>query len=84
MNPHCSLGAPPRIEDGKVVLDVVHEPTGQVFRCELASFEDVVVAPMPRDLTPSPLGDSRGDAAEAALEYARENEAEFVELFAQL
>lgn len=84
MLPQCSLSEPPRLEEGKVVLHVVHEPSGQVFRCELSNFDDVVVDTEPRDLTPSPEGDARGEAAEAALEYARENRDEFAQLFAQL
>jgi hypothetical protein len=72
------------MEDGKVVLMVVHEPSGQVFRCELTSFDDVVVNAVPRNLTPSPEGDARGEAAEAALKHARENQDEFVHMFAQL
>jgi hypothetical protein len=63
---------------------MVHEPSGQVFRCELANFDDVVVETVPRDLTPSPLGDARGEIAEAALLHARENRDEFMHLFAQL
>lgn len=84
MSHHCSISAPPRIEAGKVVLLVVHEASGQVFRCELTSFEDVVVNAVPRDFTPSPEGDARAAAAEAALEHARENQDEFVHMFAQL
>ena len=84
MSPHCSISAPPRIEDGKVVLLVVYEPTGQVFRCELTSFDDVVVVALPPDLTPSPDGDARGEAAEAAVLHARENQDEFVHMFAEL
>ena len=81
---HCSLSAPPVVEGGKVVLLVVHEPSGQVVRCELTSFDDVSVDTEPRDLSPSPEGDARGEVAEAALQHARENQEEFALLFAEL
>jgi hypothetical protein len=84
MSQHCSISAPPTVQDGKVVLIVVHDPTGEAFRCELTSFDDVVVSLVPRDLTPSSEGDARGEAAQAAVRHARENEEQFEHLFAQL
>jgi hypothetical protein len=84
MAPHCSISTPPHIEDGKVVMFVVYEPSGQVFRCELTSFDDVVVEPVPHDSTPSPEGDARGEVAEAAIQHARDNQDEFIHMFAEL
>lgn len=84
MPQHCSISTPPTTQDGKVVLIVVHEPTGEAFRCELTSFDDVVVTLVPAGLTPSSEGDARGEAARAAVRHALENREQFEHLFAQL
>jgi hypothetical protein len=84
MSSHCSISTPPSIEDGRVVVMVVHEPSGQVFRCAMTDFDEVVVDAVPHDLTPSPEGDARGEAAEAARSHARENQEAFAQLFSSL
>ena len=79
----CSITTPPRIEEGAVVFMILHEPSGEVFRCRMVSADDVNLALAPSGFTPHADGDVRGAVAEAALLYSRQN-AEFEPLFAEL
>src|SRR5690606_36853914 len=72
----CSITTPPRIEEGAVVFMILHEPSGEVFRCRMVSADDVNLALAPSGFTPHADGDVRGAVAEAALLYSRQN-AEF-------
>lgn len=79
---HCTITTPPQVENGKVTFSVVHDLSRQIFRCEMSGFDDVVVVPLPRDMTPWPDGDDRADVAKAAVAHALENYDQFTQLFA--
>lgn len=80
----AQLLSEPHIDAGRVVLNVLDEETGQVFRCSFDDIETVRVEPLEGDWVPQPPSDARARAARAAIDLARREPALFGPLLAEL
>ncbi len=74
----------PHIDAGRLVLNVLDEGTGQVFRCSFDDIATVRVEPLEGDWVPQPPSDSRARAARAAIDFAQREPALFLPLFTEL
>lgn len=80
----CTVATPPELEPHAVVFSVVHCPTGRVFRCEMSSFDAVVVTSMPLGLSPWADGELRAAVVEAAQAHAAANRETFAPWFERI
>ena len=80
----CSIATPPQIEDGLVSFTILHEASGEVYRCQMSSPTAVTVTAVPKGLTPWAEGDARAIVAEAAVDHVRANIDELQELFSTI
>jgi hypothetical protein len=71
----------PYLDAGRVVLNVLDVPTGEVFICSFADFASVRVEPLEGSWVPQPSSEARARVAWAALEEALREAPRFEELF---
>lgn len=74
----------PHIDAGRVVLQVLDGPSGQVFVCAFADATTLSVEPLEGSWVPAPSSDARARAARTAHATALRERALFEELFAEI
>jgi nucleotide-binding universal stress UspA family protein len=71
----------PYLDAGRVVLNLLDVPSGQVFICSFVDFASVRVEPLEGSWVPQPSSEARARVAWAALEEALREAPRFEELF---